>query len=93
MWKSCRFTNCLQTQLIPPQIVRIRTHEIRQPAIRYIAPSPTDKDKQDPPPLLSGFEPTKAQNLFVISLFSGLPAIGVVWYVFTGGDGNEKDDR
>lgn len=27
VWKSCRFTNCLQTQLIPPQIVRIQTHE------------------------------------------------------------------
>ena len=25
--KSRRFTNCLQTQLIPPQIVRIQTHE------------------------------------------------------------------
>ena len=25
--KNCRFTNCLQTQLIPPQIVWIRTHE------------------------------------------------------------------
>ena len=35
--------------------------------------------------LLVGFEPTKAQNLIVISLFSGLPAIGVVWCVVTGG--------
>ena len=32
----------------------------------------------DPSPLLSGFEPTKAQNLFVIGLFSGLSGIGVV---------------
>ena len=40
-----------------------------------------------------GFEPTKAQNLFVISLFSGLSAFGVVSCVVTGGDGNEKDDR
>ena len=44
-----------------------------------------------------GFEPTKAQNLFVISLFSGLSGIGVVLCVVlcvvTGGDGNEKDDR
>jgi len=23
VWKSCRFTNCLQIHLIPPQIVRI----------------------------------------------------------------------
>ena len=35
--------------------------------------------------LLVGFEPTKAQNLIVISLFSGLSAIGVVWCVVTGG--------
>ena len=40
-----------------------------------------------------GFEPTKAQNLFVISLFSGLSGIGVVLCVVTGGDENEKDDR
>ena len=39
------------------------------------------------------FEPTKAQNLFVISLFSGLSGIGVVLCVVTGGDENEKDDR
>ena len=43
--------------------------------------------------LLVGFEPTKAQNLFVISLFSGLSGIGVVLCVVTGGDENEKDDR
>ena len=47
----------------------------------------------DPSPLLSGFEPTKPQNLFVISLFSGLSAFGVVLCVVTGGDENEKDDR
>ena len=40
-----------------------------------------------------GFEPTKAQNLFVISLFSGLSGIGVVLCVVTGGDENEKNDR
>ena len=40
-----------------------------------------------------GFEPMKAQNLFVISLFSGLFGIGVVLCVVTGGDENEKDDR
>lgn len=34
---------------------------------------------------MSGFEPTKVINLIVISLFSGLPAIGVVWCVVTGG--------
>lgn len=39
------------------------------------------------------FEPTKAKNLIVISLFSGLSGIGVVWYVVTGGDEDEKDDR
>ena len=39
------------------------------------------------------FEPTKLQNLFVISLFSGLSAFGVVLCVVTGGDKNEKDDR
>ena len=39
------------------------------------------------------FEPTKLQNLFVISLFSGLLTIGVVLCVVTGGDENEKDDR
>ena len=43
--------------------------------------------------LLVGFEHTKAQNLFVISLFSGLSGIGVVLCVVTGGDENEKDDR
>lgn len=91
--KSRRFTNCLQTHLIPPQIVRIWTHEIRQPAIRWIISLSTDKDKQDPSPLLSVFEPTKAQNLFFIGLFSGLSGIGVVLCVVTGGDGNEKDDR
>ena len=39
------------------------------------------------------FRATKAQNLFVISLFSGLSTIGVVLFVVTGGDENEKDDR
>ena len=53
----------------------------------------TDKNKQDPPPLSLGFEPTKVLNLFVISLFSGLSGIGVVLCVVTGGDENEKDDR
>ena len=43
--------------------------------------------------LLVGFEPTKAKNLIVISLFSGLSGIGVVLCVVTGGDENEKDDR
>ena len=43
--------------------------------------------------LLAGFEPTKPQDLIVISLFSGLSAIGVVWCVVTGDDENEKDDR
>ena len=43
--------------------------------------------------LLVGFEPTKPKNLIVISLFSGLPAIGVILCVVTGGDENEKDDR
>ena len=43
--------------------------------------------------LLVGFEPTKAKNLLVISLFSGLSGIGVVLCVVTGGDENEKDDR
>ena len=42
---------------------------------------------------LVGFEPTKAKNLIVISLFSGLSGIGVVLCVVTGGDENEKDDR
>ena len=40
-----------------------------------------------------GFEPTKVLNLLVISLFSGLSAIGVVLCVVTGGDENEKEDR
>ena len=40
-----------------------------------------------------GFEPAKAINLIVISLFSGLSGIGVVLCVVTGGDENEKDDR
>ena len=53
----------------------------------------TDKNKQAPPPLSLGFEPTKVLNLIVISLFSGLSGIGVVLCVVTGGDGNEKDDR
>ena len=91
--KIRHFKNCLQTHLIPPQIVQIWTHEIRQPAIRWIISLSADKDKQDPPPLLSGFEPTKPQNLFVISLFSGLPAVVVVLCVVTGSDENEKDDR
>ena len=43
--------------------------------------------------LLAGFEPTKPQDLIVISLFSGLSAFGVVLCVVTGGDENEKDDR
>ena len=43
--------------------------------------------------LLVGFEPTKAKNLLVISLFSGLSAFVVVLWVVTGGDENEKDDR
>ena len=64
-----------------------------EPAIRHIASPSTDKDKQDPSPLLSGFEPTKVPNLIVISLFSGLSAFGVVLCVVTGGDENEKDDR
>ena len=37
-------------------------------------------------------KPTKPQNLFVISLFSGLSGVCVV-FVVTGGDENEKDDR
>ena len=40
-----------------------------------------------------GFEPTKVLNLIVISLLSGLSAIGVVLCVVTGGDENEKNDR
>ena len=40
-----------------------------------------------------GFEPTKPQDLIVISLFSGLSGIGVVLCVVTEGDENEKDDR
>ena len=39
------------------------------------------------------FEPTKAKNLIVISLFSGLSAFVVVLCVVTGGDEDEKDDR
>lgn len=39
------------------------------------------------------FEPTKSQNLIVISLFSGLSAFVVVLCVVTGGDEDEKDDR
>ena len=39
------------------------------------------------------FELTKAKNLLVISLFSGLSVIGVVLCVVTGGDENERDDR
>ena len=39
------------------------------------------------------FEPTKVLNLIVISLFSGLSGIGVVFCVVTGGDENEKDER
>ena len=39
------------------------------------------------------FEPTKAKNLIVISLFSGLSAFDVVLCVVTGGVENEKDDR
>ena len=35
--KSRRFTNCLQTHLFSPQIVRIWTHEIGQTTIRYIS--------------------------------------------------------
>ena len=46
--KSRRFTNCLQTHLIPPQIVRIWTHEIRQPAIRYISVLQQIKTKMIP---------------------------------------------
>ena len=42
---------------------------------------------------LIGFEPTKAKNLIVISLFSGLSAFVVVLCVVTGGVENEKDDR
>lgn len=42
---------------------------------------------------MQAFELTKAKNLLVISLFSGLSGIGVVLCVVTGGDGNEKDDR
>ena len=42
---------------------------------------------------LIGFELTKPQNLFVISLFSGLSGIGVVLCVVKGGDENEKNDR
>ena len=48
VWKSRRFTNCLQTHLIPPQIVRIWTHEIRQPAIRYISVLQQIKTKMIP---------------------------------------------
>ena len=43
--------------------------------------------------LLVGFEPAKAKNLIVISLFSGLSAFVVVLCVVTGGVENEKDDR
>ena len=39
------------------------------------------------------FEPMKVLNLIVISLFSGLSGIGVVFCVVTEGDENEKDDR
>ena len=42
---------------------------------------------------MQAFELTKAKNLLVISLFSGLFGIGVVLCVVTGGDENEKDDR
>lgn len=42
---------------------------------------------------MQAFELTKAKNLLVISLFSGLSGIRVVLCVVTGGDENEKDDR
>ncbi len=42
---------------------------------------------------MQAFELTKAKNLLVISLFSGLSGIGVVLCVVTGGDENERDDR
>ena len=42
---------------------------------------------------MQAFELTKAKNLLVITLFSGLSAFGVVLCVVTGGDENEKNDR
>ena len=79
VWKSRRFTNCLQTRLIPPQIVRIWTREIRQPAIRWIFSLSTDKDKQDPPYCLDS-NPRKRKICLLSVCFLDFPLL--VWYEF-----------
>ena len=80
------FTECLQ-------IVdyKINPSELGEDLNPRCAQKPKLQNNSIFPPV--GFEPPKAKNLIVISLFSGLSGIGVVLCVVTGGDENEKDDR
>ena len=80
------FTECLQIS-----DYKINPSELGEDLNPRCAQKQKLQNNSIPPPV--GCELTKPQNLFVISLFSGLSAFGVVLCVVTGGDENEKDDR